>query len=64
MGFRCPCCGNDFGHDKDAFTQHIESSIVCKNNTVSTLYHRMKNELELSESILQTTNEQKEEQND
>ena len=64
MGFRCPNCKKDFGHDKEAFKQHIESSFGCKANAVSTLYYRLKNDFELSESISEKTNDQEEVKND
>lgn len=37
MGFRCPSCRKDFGHDKTAMTAHLSSCDAGKELVVGTL---------------------------
>jgi len=38
MGFRCPSCRKDFGHDKAEITKHLASCESGKEFVAGTLY--------------------------
>jgi len=41
MGYRCPCCKKDFGHDRDAFQKHLSDNLHCAVKAVSIFHDRL-----------------------
>lgn len=41
MGYRCPHCKIDFGHDRYAFQHHLSNNVGCAITAISTLHDRL-----------------------
>lgn len=41
MGYRCPRCKEDFGHDRDAFQKHLSNNLNCAVEAISIFQDRL-----------------------